>query len=455
MKTHGRDRFIYLLFVFFFLAISAKIFYLQICRQDFFGQLAQNQHYRFLKLEGRRGAILDRRGRNLASGIQYYSIFADPALIVNAGQTARLLAAKLDVPVQELRERLTRKKRFVWLKRKISWELKQEIKSLDLAGVGFLREEKRFYPQGILASQSLGIVNIDNQGLDGLELYYNDFLSGKDGSVKMLQDSTSRNVMISSQVIAPQPGADLHLTLDAQIQYWCETFLAETVVKFKAKGGSVVVMEASSGDILALANYPAYDPNDPRTFSSDSMRNAAVCDMFEPGSVFKIVTLLGAIAENKFSDDDRIDCENGSWSIPGSTLHDYHPYSILSFKEVFMKSSNIGVAKIAQKLGPSAMYDYITRLGFGRRAGIDLPGEISGNVKAISRWSKTSSYIMPIGQEVGVNLLQLARAVGAIANGGYLVEPHMVKNICSRGFCKSIPTKKERILPQAVAERAK
>ncbi len=455
MRYNHRIISIYIIFTFLFLGVSSKIFYLQIFKGKFFQDLAKNQHYRLLPLEGKRGNIFDRKERVLATSISCYSIFADPLLISDKAKTACVLSANLDLSEEDLRLKLIKGKRFVWVKRKITWQKKEEIKALKLEGVGFIREEKRFYPQDGLSASVLGIAGIDNKGLEGLEAYYNNYLSGKDGWARVLQDSTSREIMLSSQVITPQRGADMVLTIDAQIQYWVEKYLEETIEKFNAKQGSVVVMDATNGEILALANMPSFNPNDLGKVTSNQMRNIAVADMFEPGSVFKVVTLLTAIDDGRFSNADVFDCEKGLYKIPGTVLHDWRPYGELSFEEVFMKSSNIGIAKINEAIGPEPFFKNIKKLEFGQLTGIDLPGEVEGSIKPLGEWSKTSKYIIPIGQEIGVNLLQLARTFAVIANGGYLVQPHVVKSICSLGYCKDIQPRRKQVFSSVTTERAK
>lgn len=455
-KYNKRVTSVYFFFLILFIGIGLRIFYLQIFKRNFFQSLAQNQRYRLINLQGRRGDIVDRQKRVLATGISCYSIFADPALVEKLDLTAEIISANLNLSKESLLSKLKRKKRFVWIKRKISWSDKEKIKAHNLAGIGFVREEKRFYPQDGLAAAAIGIANIDNKGLEGLELAYEDYLRGKDGWVRILQDSASRQIILSSQIITPQAGADITLSLDAQIQYWAEKYLKNTIKENNAVSGGVVIMDASNGEVLALANYPGFNPNELGNILPQRLRNHVVSDMFEPGSVFKVATLLAAVNENKISNDDKFFCENGSFKIPGTILHDWKPYGELTFKEVFMKSSNIGVAKIVQSLGRGVFFGYLKRLGFGRLSGIDLPGEAKGLIKPINKWSKTSAYIVPMGQEVGVNLLQLVRAFAVVANGGYLVKPHLVKSICSQGFCEESALKsKKRIFPKSIADRAK
>jgi len=280
-------------------------------------------------------------------------------------------------------------------------------------------------------------------------------LKAKNGWVEVTQDTTSEGIFLSPQVVSPINGADIFLTIDIQIQYWAETYLKETIEKFDAQAGGVVVVDPFSGEILALANYPSYDSNRISESPQDSIRNRVITDVFEPGSVFKLVTLIAAIEEGKFSRDDIIFCEHGKFKIPGSVLHDWKPFGKLKFEEVFEKSSNIGVAKIANKLGKDTIYKFIRELGFGETTGVDLPGEIGGFLKPKHVWSKTSGYIIPIGQEVGVTLLQLVRAFCVPANGGYLVRPYVVKKIFREGFLHQTKPQRRKVIPSSVANKVK
>jgi len=453
--TNKRAVTIYFLFVFFFLAIAIQIIRLQVFKSSFFKELAQNQHYRNLKLEGQRGVILDRKRRVLATGLHCYSVFADPSLIDDPQETAKILASLTELSEEKLILKLKKANRFVWVKRKISLDEQKKIAALNIQGIGFIREKKRFYPHDAVAASVLGITDIDNKGLEGVELFYNKYLAGKDGRVRVLQDSASRELILSSQIITPQTGADIVLTLDAQIQYWTEEILEKTVKDYRAKSASAVVMDASNGEIFALANYPSFNPNELKPESLGYIKNKAISDMFEPGSVFKAISLLAAVNEKAFSKDETFFCENGRFKIPGTILHDWKPYGELTFEEVFMKSSNIGVAKIVDRLGGKVFASYIRRLEFGKLTAIDLPGEIRGSFKDYDRWSRTSPFIIPIGQEIGVNLLQLVRTFALIANGGYLVEPHVAKSICSYGFCKDSSHKRKRVFNSSVSEEVK
>jgi cell division protein FtsI (penicillin-binding protein 3) len=305
-KDNLRINLVYSFFALLFVVIGIRIFYLQILQNPFLKNLASRQYYRLVPLEGRRGDIFDRTGKVLATGMNSYSVFADPVMVKDAGKTAGILAANLSLPAGEIYRKLAKNKkgRFVWIKRKVSWFDKERIKKINLKGIGFIREEKRFYPQEMLASSVLGIVDVDNKGLEGMEVFYDNYLRGKNGIVRVLQDSHCREIIVSPQVITPQEGSDIVLTIDAQLQYWVENYLAETVRKFAASAGSVVVMDATTGEILSLANYPAFDPNSIDAASAKYLKNRAVCDMFEPGSVFKIVTLIAALDTKRYGETD-------------------------------------------------------------------------------------------------------------------------------------------------------
>jgi len=454
-NCNRRIKGVYFIFVLLFLVVSAKIFYLQVFKSNFFKNLARNQHYRLLALKGKRGEIFDSRGRILATSVGRYSLFADPLLIGNPDSTAKLLSAKLDLSKESFLPKLKKKNRFAWLKRKISLEERDKLKALRIKGIGFIREEERFYPQDNLLSSLIGIVDIDNNGLEGLELFYNDYLNGKDGWVQVLQDSSSQEIILSPHIVIPKSGASLILTVDAQIQYWAEKYLAEAVQEFSAESGSVVVMNASTGGIYALANYPEFNPNEFKSSDLKNLKNKAVCDIFEPGSVFKIIALIAAVNEGKHKDSDIIFCEKGNFKVPGTTLHDWRPYGDLTFREVFMKSSNIGVAKIVASLGQKTYYKYLDLYQFGQVTGIDFPGETAGMIKSLNNWSKTSQYIIPIGQEIGVNLIQLALVFANVANNGYLVQPHLVQSVCFEDFCKDVSFLKKRVLSEESVARVK
>ncbi|MCM8773112.1 MAG: penicillin-binding protein 2 [Candidatus Omnitrophica bacterium] len=448
----------FLIFIFslLFLGLIFRIVHLQIFKREFLQNFAIRQHYKFIPIKGERGRIFDACGRLLATDISVFSVYADPRSLDNKVHAAKLLADILDLNEKELLDKFNKDRDFVWVKRKIMLDIKKRIESLNIKGIGFVEDKTRFYPQGELLSHVLGGVNIDNEGIEGLELFYDKELKGKDFSLFVRRDGVSNEIILSPQNLQLQRGKDIFLTIDAQIQYWVESYLEQTVKEYSAKGGSVIVMQPFTGEILALGNYPTYDPNYISSTPLEKRRNVAITDFFEPGSIFKLVTLIASLDKGVFSLNDKIFCENGEYKIPGSILHDWKPYGYLSFKDVFKKSSNIGVAKIANALGKELFYNYIRKLCFGEKTGVDLPGESSGVVKDLKNWSKTSPYIIPMGQEIGVTVLQLARVVASVVNGGYIVKPHVVKRIVGdNGFTQETQLELKEIVSSKVTNKAK
>lgn len=420
-------------FVFFLLALSTliiRLFYLQVLQHNFYYKLANQQHTVSVEIQAKRGAIFDSHMRVLALNLNSDSVFANPRVVKNKKFVAGRLASILKISENVILQKLARDKGFLWIKRKISDQESSQIKSLKIEGIGVVRESKRFYPNKSLACHVLGTADIDNKGLEGLELYYNKYLKGESGWLISTQDA-KRKILESYQYefIPPKNGFNIVLTIDEVIQNIAERELYNMYKKYNAKGASIVVMDPRSGDILALANFPNYDLNDVSKRPTEAIRDRAINDFFEPGSVFKIVTASAVLEENAAKLDDKFYCENGEWKLGRRTLHDHTPHGILTFKEIIEKSSNIGTVKVAARLGPAKMYKYMKAFGFYDRTGIDLPGEVVGINREPSKWSGTSMYAIPMGQEVTTTAMQLACAVSAIANNGFLVKPRVVKEI--------------------------
>lgn len=442
----------------FSLLILFKIIYLQVFSYPTFKKKADAQHRYTVELSGARGDIIDAKGLTLATNVPSYSLYGLPRRTKDKYALSNKISSLLDIPQKYVFERLSQDKAFVWIKRKLNKSQRDLIEKAGLEGVGFLKESKRFYPQEKLACHVLGFVDIDNVGLEGLELFFDDYLSAKRGKAILLKDSKGRILPLYKELMPPRDGFHLVLNIDSHIQYWAEYFLQETVKNTKAKAGQVVVINPENGKVLALGNVPGFDPNRARDFPSQNYRNRVVADFYEPGSVFKIVTLLVALSERKDIDNTIFYCERGAYKIPGTVLHDWKGFGNLTFVEVFQNSSNIGVAKIASLLGREALYKYISKMKFGKKTGIDLPGETPGYVKPVSSWSRTSDFIVPIGQEICTSLLQLATSFSAVANGGYLIKPYIVDKIVDKNgvVIKEIqPERKEKIFSDQVTRRAK
>lgn len=426
-----RTKAAFLLFFILLILSSARLFYIQFKSSKYLASLAKKQQNFFMELEPRRGTIYDANLKPQAVNLACDSVYGSPNEIPEKEKEfiIKKLIPILNVEESYLKSRLSRNKSFIWLCRKITPQQAQAIKKLNFKGIGFIKESKRCYPNSYLASQIIGFAGLDNNGLEGLEMYYDSYLKGQAGWAVLLRDARSKKLDLYEKMMMPRDGYDLVLTIDEVIQYIAEKELDKAFRMYRAKAASIIVMDPKTGRILAMANRPDFDLEDRQTINIEKARNRAVCDLFEPGSVFKIVTASAALEEKKVTEQDRFFCENGKYQVANHILHDHRPHGWLTFKEVIEQSSNIGTCKVAQKLGLEVLYRYIKLFGFGTKTGIDLPGEISGIAKDSRGWSKTSISAIPMGQEVGVTALQLANAISVIANGGFLMKPYIVNQI--------------------------
>ena len=405
--------------------------WLQIFNAQHVSDMAQAQHQANEILPGRRGTIYDRTGRALAVSVAAPSVYANARRMDNKFDVAHQLATAVGRNVHMIQSRLDQDRGFVWIARQVDPVVTPSLETLRTEGVGWLEEQKRLYPQGKLAGHIVGFTDIDQHGLEGLELSLNKALQGQDGRRATLRDAKG-NWLVGPWTTETEPvdGNDVVLTIDSVVQQAAEEALDWGVKKYHAKGGSIIVMDPASGEVLAIANAPAYDPNEPAKSAPENRRNRSVTDVFEPGSIFKIITASALIEEHRITPDEKIFCENGSWPTPGRhLLHDHRPHGMLSFHDVIVNSSNIGTAKAAQRLKPDELYKYIRAFGIGQRTGIDMPGEVNGLLNPPSQWSKLSPYIIPIGQEVATTPIQLAVMTAVIANGGLRVRPHIVSRV--------------------------
>lgn len=444
----------------FLLLCMSRLLFIQLFNSHYLAGIAKKQHNLFIELEPVRGIIYDSNLKPQAVNISLDSLYASPNDIKDKDKEiiVRQLPNILKVSREYLKSRMFRKKNFVWLARKISPEESQAIKKLDIKGLGFLKESKRTYPNSYLSSHIIGFAGLDNNGLEGLESYYDKYLKGEAGWVVFLKDARQKRLDLWEKMVVPKDGYNVILTIDEVIQYIAEMELEKVYKTYRAKGASIIVMDPHTGAILAMANRPTFDLNEHSDAGKDTMRNRSVCDLFEPGSVFKIVTASAAIEEKKVSEEDRFFCENGSYRVASHTLHDHQPHGWLTFRQVIEESSNIGTTKVAQILGPETVWRYMRLFGFGVKTGIDLPGEISGIVKEPRSWSKISISAIPIGQEVGVTSLQLVTALSVIANGGFLVKPYITKEIRDKDgelIKKNSPVVVRRVLSADTAQRVK
>ncbi|MCD6319700.1 MAG: transpeptidase family protein, partial [Candidatus Desulfofervidaceae bacterium] len=378
----------------------------------------------------KRGFIYDRNGEPLAITVQTPSLYACPDKIENPYVVARALHKILHISQKELVKKLNRKGEFIWIKRWLSPREAEAIEKLNLNGLGFQPENRRYYPHIFLAGQVLGFVGIDGKGLEGIERKYDYFLKGKPGYYYGIKDACGRITISPRLPIQPaQDGDTLYLTLNYKIQYAAEEALKKAIKKWHAQKGCVVVVVPQTGEILAMANYPFFDPNSFRKANPTIWRNQTIADVFEPGSTFKPFLLATALNENIWSPHDILYGEKGHYRLENVTIHDVKPFGWLSVENAIVYSSNIGAVKIGQKVKKELFYDYIKRFGFGKRTNIDLDGEASGLVRSANQWTKIDTATICFGQGIGITALQLAMAYCAIANDGKLMQPLLVREI--------------------------
>jgi cell division protein FtsI (penicillin-binding protein 3) len=369
----------------------------------------------------------------LAMSLKTFSVYAVPREIEKKQETVRKLAAVIAIDYDETLRKLNSDKSFVWIKRRISDEEAGAVSALGLEGVDLVKESKRYYPNKKLGSHVIGFAGVDERGLDGIELWYDRYLNGQPGRRSLLRDAKQRMMpAFEYEMIPAVDGYNAVLTIDEVMQHIVEQELDAAFEKYHAIGASVIVMNPETGEIYALANRPSYDLNEFKNATPAQRRNRALCDYFEPGSTFKIVTASAALEEKIAAPNDVFFCENGAYRVANHTLHDHTPHGTLTFVEVIERSSNIGVVKIAQKLGDKLLYAYVKKFSFGAKTGIDLPGEAAGFIRPLHQWSKLSIAAVPIGHEIGVTALQMTRAIAVIANGGYLVKPWILRHITDK-----------------------
>lgn len=417
-------------FTLFFLAVVGRGFWLQVVDREETVSRARRQYKRIIPLTPRRGAIYDRNGAELARSISVDSIFAEPVRISDVNSAVQALARPLNLNRTSLRKKLTSKRSFVWLQRKVQPDQSARVRKLGIEGIAFTKEHQRFYPNGELAAQLLGFTGLDPRGLEGLEKYYDSQMLGQEGFLVTAKDGRRKGFGSSNKVVdGGSHGNSLNLTIDRNLQYLAEKELAAALKENEARAGSVVILDPVSGEILAMANQPTYNPNAYRRYPASTRRNRAVCDEFEPGSTLKIFLMAAALNENVVQPNQWIDCEHGSYRVGGMTIHDHHPYDQLSVADVLKMSSNIGSAKIGKLLERQRYYDYLTRFGFGEKTGIDFPGETAGQLRRPELWFEGDLAAVSFGQGMTVTAVQLARAVGTIANGGLLMKADLVRQI--------------------------
>jgi len=407
--------------------IGARLYFLQVVRSADLREQADKQQQQVLEITSPRGIIYDRNGSELAASIQVKSVFAVPKEVRDPGATAKSLATLTGLPASEIRARLTADKRFVWIKRKVTTSEASAIEQAGLAGIHFEDESQRSYPNDELAAHVLGYVGVDEQGFGGLEGKYEGIIRGEPGKVIYLSDARGNSY---NQIEQPaQPGASLVTTIDKNIQHFVEEGVRDAEERTHAKGIYIVVMDPNTGEILAMANYPTYNPNNYRKYDPQFLKNGTIDHTYEPGSTFKILTVRAALEEGLTTPDDLIDCLQGSIVVAGQRIRDHKGFGVLTVSEILQNSSDVGAITLGLRLKDELMAKYIKLFGFGQTTEIDLPGEERGLVRPISQWRKSSIGYISMGQEIAVTPLQIASLISMVANGGTLYRPYVVKEV--------------------------
>jgi cell division protein FtsI (penicillin-binding protein 3) len=415
--------------LFCFGVLFLRLFDIMLLHHEKYANRASVQQTQELEIQKRRGIIYDRNRKEFAANVEQRSLYVDPARIDSVVKTASLLSDFTGIERTKLIEKIKSGKRFVWIKRKVDGDMAREIEKTNLQGIGFIPEPDRVYPRGKLASHLIGFVDIDNKGLAGIEKEYEKFLSSRGGKVLVATDA--RGNILFSGVEIESTGNSVVLTIDEVLQFIVEKALDEAMTRWKAKSASAMIMNPYTGEILAMANRPTFNPNTAGKYPDSFRKNSVIADVYEPGSTFKIVTAAAVLEEHLFTSRSTFDCSQGYIEVANKRIRDAHRHDILTLTEVIQKSSNVGTIMMAEKLGKEKLYHYAKEFGFGEKTGIDLPGEIPGWIREPGKWSGTSIGAIPIGQEVAVTSLQVLRAYAAIANGGYLVTPFTVSRIIS------------------------
>lgn len=452
-----------------FTLFSARLVELHVTRHDEFAAKAAEKNVTREPIYSKRGLVFDAHGEPLAQNEPIKTVVADGSLIEDVDAVIAVLRGPLKMHRQQLLAKLSVQRtfksgirgpaRYIVVKKKVPESvaafIAEQLAARKLRGIRFEPDSERIYPNGSMLSHVIGYVNSENEGVEGIERSFDHYLAGHDGFRYVERDRTGREIVpYRGQERAPRDGHSVRLTIDMGLQQIVEAELDAAVKQFRPKMATCILMRPHNGEIMALANRPHFDPNAIEKSVEDARRNRAITDMVEPGSTFKIVTAAGALQQKVVRPDTYIFCENGRYKFGGRTLHDHHPYSDLTVEEILVKSSNIGVAKLGIQLGEQKLYEYVRRFGFGERTGVNLPGEISGVVHPPHRWSKISITHVPMGHEVGATPLQVVTAMAAIANGGRLFMPQIVRDVTNadgtvvQGFK---PTEVRRVISEQTA----
>ncbi len=447
-------------FAVLFIALVSRAFQLQILSGEALKAKAEKQHTRILKFQTERGHIFDRNGKVLAASLMVDSVYADPSRIKNRRKVSAKLSSILSINKKKINNNILKYKRFCWIARKISPEQSRRIKALNMGGVYLIKEPKRFYTNKGSAGHLLGFVGMDSNGLGGLELKYNKYLKGATRKVSWGKDARGHRFYMGSSSADKEEdgGCNLILTIDSRIQHIVELQLREATERAGAKGGIAIVMNPGTGEILAMANEPGFNPTVFTRYSDEMRKNKVVADCFDPGSIFKPFVVAAALEEEVIEDGDEINCENGAYLVGNKIIHDAQreKYDHLTVREILKHSSNIGSVKVAERLGKEKFYQYVRKFGFGSRTGINLPGEASGILRKPQYWTDVDFATMSFGQGVSVTAIQMITAMSAIANQGVLMKPYVVRGLVDkkgRVIKEFTPTVVGKVISPLTAQR--
>ncbi|MEP6937940.1 MAG: penicillin-binding protein 2 [Chthoniobacterales bacterium] len=457
MRWNSRNRcaFVCLAFIALFSIFSFRLVYLQMVKHDEYAGLAAEKHVYKQPIFAERGSILDANNEVLAHNVPVETVVADATHVNDVGAIAPLLSEALKLPGTEFETKLRGDRRYIVLQREVpetvATGLRQKLQAQNLRGIYFERDSTRVYPNASMLCHVLGFTDFDHKGIQGVEASMEEYLHGQDG-YRFIEHNRAGQEMVlyRGQERAPRNGYQVQLTIDLNLQNIVENEIDAAMREYTPQKATIILMRPQTGEILAMANRPHFDLNKRADAKPEEMKNRAIIDMMEPGSTFKIVTAAAALNEHKVRPDTTIFCENGLWNFGGRPLHDHKPYGELCVRDILVKSSNIGAAKLALSVGEQKFYEYIRSFGFGERSGIELPGEISGVIRPPQSWSKISITRIPMGHEVGVTPLQMTLAMAAIANGGKLVTPRVVKSI-TKADGESVSTFSPSVLRQVIS----
>lgn len=455
--SNGRVWVVVTLFCLLLAAELFRAFQLQVLDSRGLKKKALDQHTKIVNVQSKRGGIYDRNRKELAVSIEVDSVYAEPARVDSPKSAVRALNRVLSVENRELEKRLGSSKGFVWLKRQVDLKEEERKRVTGIEGIGLTKESRRYYPNRQLASNLIGFTGLDANGLEGVELYYDGVLKGSSTRITGEKDAMGRMLIFEdTDKKVPVRGMEVELTIDKTIQYIAEKSLKKAVAASNAKGGTAIVMNPATGEVLAMASLPTFDPNDLKDYTPRQWKNRPIADAFEPGSILKLFLISAAMEESAIKPGDLFFCENGSYKVADRTFHDIKGYGWLTAPQVIKFSSNIGSAKIGERLGKPRLYRYLKSFGFGEKTGIDLPGEAAGSLPHFKKWSAVTLHTVSFGQGISTTGLQLASALSAVANGGFLMKPYVVKAVRDSGgnvVNETNPAITRRVISEKTAKR--